>query len=867
MLLPQPTLLALLCFAAADTSEAPAEPAINPVPRVVLAETLHQWTFDRGDEGWRAEHQCRVSAADGVLKILSTGDDPFLHLPVDLPGGPLALVMKVRSRTAGTGAVYWTTDRAAGRGEDKVARFPLQHEGQWHETTARFLAPGRLRDLRIDPGTAPGEVEVDWIRLVHEEPHPLTIQRAERVDRRVRFEVKNHRDRPLEFLVKAADGDSYTIEGGATIHIDRRIDGARPLEAVSLELLPKNGSHQKQKLPPVRRTIFLHNPETQTDWVVLPSPRPAAKETEGAVSVQVAADGSMARIRRGGRLVGLLGPLVHCDGKLPEFQRKLLERNAETVRFQGQGITLSISIVGKQITVAIDSRQPCEGPVVRALGSLEQGLLAGLEYLGKGERSSSKLDIETAEHLRFAPDLLKVTMPLMSFVTDRATMAMTWSDMTLQPVYATPNFFDGADDHRMALRGKKIEATILVDQTELEETILWAVNQQGLPPLPQPPRSQQEQWAICLKGLSGPLKTEAGWGHCVQKRWGRQPYADMASTVWRLGGQMPELPRLVPGGGHVPNGTIYFVTGRAQQWLDHQQRQARGHIDRQQPDGSYRYDGKYRRGHFENTASGVCARPAAMLLEHARVTGDQAALAAGLRTLQYMNRFRTPRGAQVWEVPLHTPDQLASAYLVWAYVRGYELTGNKEYLQLARRWALSGVPFVYLWQRHPIMLYSTPPVFGATFWRHSWFGLPVQWVGGVYAYALTMLAPYDDSLDWNHLARGILLSAEQQQYPDGPYVGLLPDSFNLPHQRRQPADINPCALVSLRTVLDGGLDFLSVATDGKHRIAAPFPVTIRDGKAHIQGRPNVHYQVIIDGSQVVDVASQGEDVVRLPWRP
>ena len=142
-----------------------------------------------------------------------------------------------------------------------------------------------------------------------------------------------------------------------------------------------------------------------------------------------------------------------------------------------------------------------------------------IAYLPKTLHVSSKLDVETEEHLRFAPDPLKVTMPLMSFVTDRAAVAMTWTDMELQPVYATPDFFDGTGDHRMALRGRKIEATIYVDEVGLEETVYWAVKKKGLPPLPKPPRSPQQQREICLAALGGPLRTDAGWGHCVQERW------------------------------------------------------------------------------------------------------------------------------------------------------------------------------------------------------------------------------------------------------------------------------------------------------------------------------------------------------------
>ena len=191
-----------------------------------------------------------------------------------------------------------------------------------------------------------------------------------------------------------------------------------------------------------------------------------------------------------------------------------------------------------------------------------------------------------------------------------------------------------------------------------------------------------------------------------------------------------------------------------------------------------------------------------------------------------------------------------------------QLTGKEAYLAEARRWALSGIPFTYLWTQYPIMLYSTPPVLGATNWTWNWIGLPVQWVGGVYAYSLALLAPYDHSLDWSHLARGILISAEQQQYPDGPWVGLLPDSFVLRMQTRNPARINPCAIDSLRMVLDGQLESLAVAADRKHRVAAPFPVTIHDGKANVQAPPGVKCQALVDG-RVVDVPAEAKGVITL----
>jgi hypothetical protein len=54
-----------------------------------------------------------------------------------------------------------------------------------------------------------------------------------------------------------------------------------------------------------------------------------------------------------------------------------------------------------------------------------------------------------------------------------------------------------------------------------------------------------------------------------------------------------------------------------------------------------------------------------------------------------------------------------------------------------------------------------------------------------------------------------------------------------------------------------------VAADGKHRVVAPFPVALRDGRAHIRGRAGTEYQVLMDGKRAVKVVSQGDDEVPL----
>jgi len=163
-----------------------------------------------------------------------------------------------------------------------------------------------------------------------------------------------------------------------------------------------------------------------------------------------------------------------------------------------------------------------------------------------------------------------------------------------------------------------------------------------------------------------------------------------------------------------------------------------------------------------------------------------------------------------------------------------------------------------------VMLYATVPVYGATHRRKpNWIGLPVQWCGLNYAYALTMLAPYDDSFDWRRLAQGILAAGQQMQYPDGPLAGLLPDSFVLKTQQRRPWNINPCALVSVELALEGKPDGLCVAAAGGHRVVAPFPVTIQGQEAVISAPPGTTYQVLIDGRRIVQLTSTGRDKVTL----
>jgi hypothetical protein len=177
---------------------------------------------------------------------------------------------------------------------------------------------------------------------------------------------------------------------------------------------------------------------------------------------------------------------------------------------------------------------------------------------------------------------------------------------------------------------------------------------------------------------------------------------------------------------------------------------------------------------------GLTASPAEDLLQFALLTGDAEAAQAGLKALAAMRAFRVPRAAQVWEVPVHTPDILASARAVDAYVAGYQLTGDRQYLADAAYWARTGLPFVYVWHPsdQPAMLGASIPVFGATGYGLSWLGVAVQWNGLAYADALWRLGALDDSFPWRKVAEGLLRSAMYQQATEGPRLAQWPDALN-----------------------------------------------------------------------------------------
>jgi hypothetical protein len=479
-----------------------------------------------------------------------------------------------------------------------------------------------------------------------------------------------------------------------------------------------------------------------------------------------------------------------------------------------------------------------------------QGLFAGVEYLCD-EPSSSTADIETPEHIRRIPDPTKITSPLMAISHDGKYIAVVWepSDM-VAATFDSPDRIYDSGAHVMALSGpaigelrfendfcahtplkiranKEIKVSMQLNGGQ-GKTVVRAVKHyvesKGLPDIPEFEGGFGAAVNLLAHGwLDSKINHDGLFRHAV---WGDNfppaPAADAAAFIdWldnycddealceRLGSTRFQTLKKIPAGqpfsssvGHAHLPTAPFIFGRIYEFVQQRHREALGLLGNFNEAGIKIYEpGKtdYSRTHFAKHANGLSGRDVVRILEGAALSGDTGLVDKSLVLLDKQTELYSgtvPRGAQTWEVPLHTPDILASAHMVKAYTLGYILSDREQYLEQARYWAWTGVPFIYIHPPTPAPVgsYSTIAVLGATNWRAPlWLGRPVQWCGLVYCSALHLLSEYDKSGPWEQIAKGITATGLQMSWPpaDKERQGLLPDFFDLKAQIGAGPAINP----------------------------------------------------------------------------
>ena len=855
------------------------ESAVPPSGQQYFERQLESHEFDHDTEGWDGTGPMRAYNRDGVLVIEADRGQPFLYHGFQIPEGELRVLFRMRTETASDGVFSWQTSISPRRSDDKKTRVQLISDGQWHDYEVNIPVRGMLTNLALQLTTDSGRWELDHLRFWLNERHPLVVSKVASVGDNLEFTIDNKGEQPVTFQHA---GQRYTLDRDEGVRLIVMPEIHDCFSMTTLHLVPDD-------YPDVVYSAVHYHPEITCRWYLLPL---------GPYRFCITESGNMARIHYpdSERAFAIIAPFVHDGSRIPVFstetQLPLLEQwelddpettakalrlareDDNTLRFVSEDIRLTVQTDGSEIRVEIDG-QHFEGPVVRAMGNAESALFPGCEFPGPGDVSSSDVTVHSQYANRFSPNLSWLTMPLMAFhlknperfgereIPVNTIITMTWDDAETQPqpTFDVPNRLDGVNDMRMSLRGRgngKTEAVIQINEGVMSDAIRQHLQRRELPDIPPAPRLPEDQNALTLAAFQGPLAGSDGaaWGYCAEPDWPRQPYDSIAATVWRLSGQLPAVTgNPVNGGSPIPNDAYYFLTGQSLDLVDLMRERTERIMAEMRPDGSFLFATRFPDFEAGEPSAGYSARRTLEMMAYARLTGDRRAFEQVERSLEFMTQFRIPRGGRFWEAPLQTPDLLTAAQMVVLHVWAYEFSRNEKYLEQAQHWALMGMPFVYLRDECPHMLYATVPMFGASERENPvWFGTSQPWCGCVYACGVTLLGQYDTSIDWLKIARGILHSAEALQFESGPYIGCIPDGFSLVTQESVSWKVNPTPLAALRWLLDTGHEGCAVIHDRNIRVVSPFPAKLtRDGVV-VEGAPEgVSYQLLINGSQVIDV--------------
>ncbi len=758
-----------------------------------LGKTAVEWDFSKGLHGWKGNERVEnlSSSSEGLL-VKSTGEDPWIEGPaVDLPGEAMTRVKIRMKSTADVGAelFYGRVFRAG----DSV-RFTARTDGKWHDYSLVIrdkLGPDTR--FRLDPCIGAGSVTVAWIKI--ETISEIVVPSLEKAGGPDRISK-------LQTSVKSG-GLEFEQYGDSWGNFALKVNGADMAAGYQSELLG---------------VVFDEKPE----WLNLKNANPTFDNPSTIRASLKDSRGGKWEIRRSIKPAEQQGTLI------VEIELKA-DRDRDIIHIPWLTIFPGLGTFGRH---------------------KDQGLFAGLEYLCD-EPSSSEADIETPDHIRRVPDPVKITFPLMAIARGGNYIGIIWEPSeAVAATFDSPDRIYNSGAHVMAISGPgvgelrfendfaahtpfrlkankslKISALIIGGRGKsVVPAVRHYVALKGLPEVPELEGGFDAAVDMLAHGWLDSKINEGGvFRHAV---WGDNfpagPAADAAMYIdWlashtknkslgeRLNNEKNRALSKIPSGqpfssgvshAHLPNTPLVF--GRTFEFVRQRRNQALNLLRGFDADGVKLYrPGKmdYSRTHFAKHANGLAGRDLAGILEGAALSADKEMTAKALELLDKQTILyadTVPRGAQTWEVPLHTPDILASAYMVKAYTLGYMLSGRKEYLEQARYWAWTGIPFVYLHPPTPgrVGAYSTIAVLGATNWKAPlWLGRPVQWCGLVYCSALHLLGECDPEGPWKKIARGITVTGLQMSWPlsDKERQGLLPDFFDLIAQIAAGPAINP----------------------------------------------------------------------------
>ena len=781
-----------------------------------LAREIVLGDFTRGDNGWRAANHVKdvaVSAAGTSFTV--TDNDPwFLGPEISIPAAPEGAT-KVRftitcepTACGGAWEIYHNLD---GKGYAERKKFALRACG--HEPYTRFSVDMPVKgfssvagSFRIDPPAAVGDrftVKSFTVEILK----PLWTYRP---------------DTPQELVLP---GNAIVLEGdGWRLRHDPSRMGAFRFE-----------SHGKTvEGNPGEPCVVLGKDGTPciVDWSTV---RPSMKNDKG-------------------------GFTMSAEARDPEGRRWRMSRSfARSEKDRSR-----LSILTKY---ECDETRALHVPYLTLFaerssnGRKHQAMLAGLEYLDD-EPSSSTKEIRMPESNRLIPAIQRICAPIAALTDEKAWLAAKWMvprKRQYSVVFDTPDRQFNSGGHLLAfwfpaVGAARPESELGIYEAErytggfhavflqagdgatVADALSSLVSRDNLPSRDR--FDVVDALTLLSRGwLDSKLREGTKVRHAALPGFALQQASDAPALMLWLAAQLERRPnpdaalvkRLRETASamfaavdpkeigmacvsHIQRPVSPLLAGDIDAWL-------RARADRLAK-GTKALSNGFREWHKpvngkdlgETLGAKDCNGYTAMAMEEMLIdatwSGDEAEIASAIAALdKALARYEgtVPRGAQPWEMPLHTPDIIASGLMVRCCALGYLLKPDAKYLKAARYWAYTGLSMVYLLRPpfsfpegvDPFGCYATCGVMGATNWDLvSWMGRPVQWCGLVYSAALydyIHLCKPEEAAFWRTIADGIVASGVGQSYPasEPDWQGLLPDSVYVDGQTRNPPGINP----------------------------------------------------------------------------
>ncbi|MDR1290458.1 MAG: hypothetical protein LBK06_04580, partial [Planctomycetaceae bacterium] len=286
-------------------------------------------TFERDARGWESERAVRVFAVGNVLRINPNKDslteaEPVISKAYNLVGSQLRVIIDVRTLTASELVINWTTKESPTRDDIKRLAQKLNTDGEYHKVGFFLPVSDMLETLSLKFTSVSGMWEIRSIEFYGQRTEPISLRKVSQFRQKntdgteremLRYSVRNDAPFALNFNVEQPDGVddlSVKLSRNQTIDFGVPVKPSGNLSAVRL-VLRSSDSGVSDWFPEAIFPVFLYDPKPDADWIT---------SKLGQYIFELSPDARIARVKRGGEVVAIIAPIVHCGGVIPDFKQK-----------------------------------------------------------------------------------------------------------------------------------------------------------------------------------------------------------------------------------------------------------------------------------------------------------------------------------------------------------------------------------------------------------------------------------------------------------------------------------------------------------------------------------------------------------------